>query len=282
MSAGGPAAQPGELGTDLVPVGNGGALQRTRGGRSATAWQRLAGVVALLVLWELASRAGWIDRRTLPAPSTVVDLAGQMIRDGTLRRALWASAQRVLWALAIGAPVGGTLALLAASSKPGDALIDANVQVLRYVPILAVQPLLLRWFGVGEAMKIALLAIAAAFPVYVNTHAAARSIDSRFHDLADVLALTRREHLRRVLAPGALAGFLVGVRYASAVAWLLLVVAEQTNARDGLGQLMAESQAFLRTDRVVVVILTYTVLGVVSDVVIRSAERWLLRWRRQR
>jgi sulfonate transport system permease protein len=151
--------------------------------------------------------------------------------------------------------------------------------VLRYVPILALQPLLLLWLGVGQVAKVALLAIGVAFPVYVNTYAAVRGLDARYHELADVLRLTHWQRLRRIVAPGALGGFLVGFRYAAAVAWLLLIVAEQINTREGLGQLMVRAQAFGRTERIVVVILVYTVLGVVFDIVIRAAERWLLRWR---
>jgi sulfonate transport system permease protein len=283
VTAVGPPPEPDGGTSDLEQVNAPrSAWRRDTVGRPASWWQRLVGIAVLFAVWELAGRTGWMDKHTLPAPSTVLDLAWEMTRDGTLPSALWASSRRVLLALVVGAPVGAALALVAGQSRAGDAVVDANLQVLRYVPILALQPLLIRWLGVGETTKITLLGIGVAFPVYVNTYAAVRGIDARYHDLADVLHLTRRQRLRRVVVPGALPGFMVGFRYAAAVAWLLLIVAEQINANDGLGRLTAEAQAFLRTDRIVVVILMYALLGVTCDLAIRGAELWVLRWRRRR
>ena len=100
-----------------------------------------------------------------------------LLRDGTLTEALWASLQRVLWGLGIGIPLGVVLALVAGLSRPGDDLVDANMQMLRFVPIIALQPLLIVWLGVGETAKITLIVLGVAFPIYVNTSAAIRSID---------------------------------------------------------------------------------------------------------
>jgi len=239
----------------------------------------LFGIALLFAVWEVAARAGWLDERTLGAPSSVVSTGWDMIHDRTLPRALWASTQRVLWALVFGAPAGALLALIAGLWRPGDAVVDANMQILRYVPIIAVQPLLILWFGIGETTKVALLAIGVAFPVYLNTHHAIRSIDDQHHELADMLGLTTWQRTRRIVVPGALGGFLLGIRYASAIAWLLLIFAEQTNAQEGLGRLMANAQAFSKTDVIVLVIVVYTALGVASDLTIRAIERYALRWR---
>lgn len=258
-----------------------GGRRRMFGG-TAGALPRAAGVLLLFVVWEIASRAGWIDDQTLGAPSSAVLTGWDMIRDGSLPRAMWASTQRVLWALLIGVPAGALLAAIAGSSRTGDAVVDANVQMLRYVPLLAVQPLLILRLGVGESTKIALIALGVAFPVYVNTVAAIRSIDTGHHELADMLGIGVWRRLHRVVIPGAAAGFLVGVRYAMAVAWLLLIVAEQINAHEGLGVLAVRAQAFVRTDEIVVIIGVYAALGVACDVFLRGIERVVLRWRPRR
>lgn len=246
--------------------------------RGATIGGRLIGVLVLFATWELATRVGWLDARTLGPPSSVLTTGWDMIRDHTLPRALWASAQRVLWAFVFGAPIGAGLALAAGLWRPADALVDANMQVLRYVPIIATQPLLILWFGIGETTKVVLLAVGVAFPVYLNTQHAVRGIDVRHLELADALGLTAWQRVRRIVAPAAAGGFLHGLRYASAAAWLLLIFAEQTNADEGLGRLMANAQTFFKTDVIVVVIVTYTLLGVASDIAIRAAERVVLRW----
>jgi sulfonate transport system permease protein len=115
--------------------------------------------------------------------------------------------------------------------------------------------------------------------VYLNTQHAIRAIDARHHELADVLGLTAWQRIRRIVVPGSVGGFLLGLRFASAAAWLLLIFAEQTNAQEGLGRLMANAQAFSKSDVIVLVVVTYTALGVASDLTVRAIERLVLRWR---
>ena len=240
--------------------------------------ERLVGVVIFFALWELASQVGWLSPKVLAGPSTVLTAGVDMVGDGTLGSALWASLQRVLWGLGIGIPLGAGLAVLSSLFRAGDDLIDANVQMLRFVPIIGLQSLLILWLGIGETAKISLIVLGVAFPVYVNTSSAIRSIDPRFGDLADVVGLGFGARLRRVVLPGALPGFLVGLRMATAVAWLLLVFAEQINASSGLGFLMIKAQTFFQSDVIVVCLVVYAVLGLCSDGLVRFLERRLLRW----
>ena len=241
--------------------------------------ERLAGVALLLAVWELAGAAGWLRPDVLAAPSSVLTVGWDLARDGTLGEALWASLQRVGWGLGLGIPLGTTLALVAGLSRVGDDVVDANMQMLRFVPILGLQPLLIVWLGVGETTKISMIVLGVAFPIYVNTSAAVRAIDPGHLELAAVLGLGPVERLRRVVLPGARAGFLVGLRMATGVAWLLLVFAEQINASSGIGYLMVRAQTFFQTDVIVVCLVVYAVLGLVSDAVVRALEARLLRWR---
>lgn len=240
--------------------------------------ERFAGVVLLFGLWEVAARAGWLDERTLAAPSTVVDVGWEMLRDGTLPEAMWSSLQRVLWGLGLGIPIGVVLALVAGLSRLGDDLVDANLHILRFVPIIALQPLLLLWFGIGEAAKIVLIVLGVTFPIYVNVSAALRSIHPGLLELATVVELGWWRRITKVVLPGALPGFVVGLRMATAIAWLLLVFAESINASSGIGYLMIRAQTFFQTDVLVVGLIVYAVLGLVSDVLVRALERRLLRW----
>ena len=240
--------------------------------------ERLLGVVLLFALWELASRLGSIAPNILAGPSTILTAGTDLVQDGTLGASQWASLQRVLWGMAIGIPIGTVLALIAGLSRLGDNLVDANVQMLRFVPIIALQPLLVVWLGVGETVKISLIVLGVAFPIYVNTSSAMKSLDPRYRELADVVRLNRRQLIRRVVLPGALPGFLVGLRLATAVAWLLLVFAEQINATSGIGYMMTRAQIFNQTDVIVVGLVTYAVLGLLSDSLVRFLERRLLRW----
>jgi len=254
------------------------ATSRTRSRRLPRSLERLAGVVALFLAWELASRAGWISPDILAGPSTVLTAGADLVRSGVLIESLWASLQRVLWGMAIGIPLGTALALASGLSRLGDNLVDANIQMLRFVPIIALQPLLVVWLGVGETVKVSLIVLGVAFPIYVNTSSAMKSLDPRYLELAEVVGLKRFQLIRRVVLPGALAGFLVGLRLATAIAWLLLVFAEQINATSGIGYLMTRAQLFFQTDLIVVGLITYAALGLLSDGLVRTLERVLLRW----
>ena len=240
--------------------------------------ERLAGVAALFALWQLAASAGWLAPDVLAGPDAVLTAGWDLLRDATLLHALWASLQRVGWGLGLGIPLGTVLALVAGLSRVGDDVIDANLQMLRFVPILGLQPLLIVWLGVGETTKVTMIVLGVAFPIYVNTSSAIRAIDPRYLELSEVVGLGRVERIRKVVLPGARAGFLVGLRLATAVAWLLLVFAEQINASKGIGYLMVRAQTFFQTDVIVVCLVTYAVLGLMSDGIVRTLERRLLRW----
>ena len=150
--------------------------------------------------------------------------------------------------------------------------------MLRFVPIIGLQPLLILWLGIGETAKISLIVMGVAFPVYVQTVSAIRNLDPRYAELSKVMGLGRLGLIRRVVLPGVLPGFLIGLRMATAVAWLLLVFAEQMNAHSGLGYLMIRAQTFFQTDVIVLCLIVYAVLGLISDALIRLLERRLLRW----
>ena len=229
--------------------------------------------------WQIASSAGWLSPTILAGPSTVLSVGWDMIKDGTLGDALWTSLQRVLWGLGIGvADRRRCWRLPPGLSRVGDDLVDWNMQMLRFVPIIGLQPLLILWLGLGETAKISLIVMGVAFPIYIKTVAAIRALDPGYRGAVD------RCRARPVRAdpPGGASrrapGFLVGLRMATAVAWLLLVFAEQINAHSGIGYLMIRAQTFFQTDVIVLCLVVYAVLGLISDALIRLLERRLLRW----
>lgn len=240
--------------------------------------ERLAGVLLLLVLWQVAAWAGWISPRVLAGPVDVASTFWDMVTSGTLGDAVWVSFQRVLIGMLIGVPLGLCLALFAGLSRIGDDLVDSTMHTLRFVPIIGLMPLIIVWFGIGETAKISLIVIGVTFPIYVNTSNAIKSIDPRNLELAQTLGLSRWATIRRVVLPAALPSFLVGLRMATGIAWLLLVFSEQLNAKSGIGYEMIKAQTFFLTDVIVVCLLVYAVLGLLSDIGIRLVEGRLLRW----
>jgi len=242
-------------------------------------YRRFLSPLVLVLLWQAASMAGLIAPRTLAAPSTILVTAWELLVSGELPRHLAVSLGRVASGLAIGVTTGAALALVSGLSRLGEEIVDAPMQMLRTLPFLALVPLFILWFGIGETPKIALVALGSAFPVYLTLFAGIRGVDPKLAEAGRVFGLDRTGLIRHVILPGALPSGLVGLRYALGSAWLSLVIAEQINATSGIGFLINDARDFLRTDVIVVGLLVYALLGLSADALVRTAERRALAWR---
>ena len=240
----------------------------------------LLGPGLLLLYWAILSVTGWLDPRTLPAPWTAITAAADLLREGRLQTNLAVSAARAASGLLVGGAVGVLLAFLSGLSLLGGYVIDGVVQLKRGIPILALIPFMVLWFGIGEPMKVAVIAVAAFFPIYIQTHSALRAIDLRYVELAETLGLNRRQFLARIIIPGALPGFMLGLRFGATAAWLALVVVEQLNATSGIGYMVTLARNYAQTDVMLVGLVVYALLGFGTDSAIRWGERRLLTWRR--
>ena len=240
----------------------------------------LLGPVVLLAAWFAGSASGLLDPRTLSAPWTVVSTAAGLIESGRLQESLATSAVRAVLGLGIGVVLGTALAVVSGLSRLGEALIDGPVQVKRSIPTLALIPLLILWLGIGEEMKVVTIALGVLVPVYIHTHNGLRSIEGRYAELAETVGVGRAEFVRHVVLPGAMPGFLLGLRFAVTSALLALVVVEQVNSTSGIGHMITLASNYGQTDVIVVGLVVYAVLGLVADGSVRLIERKALSWRR--
>lgn len=234
--------------------------------------------LVLLLAWEALARAGMLSPQVLPAPSKVLQTALNLIAQGRLLSDLGASLLRAAAGFAIGGSIGFVLGTLVGFSRLAEALVDRSVQMVRAVPFLAALPLVIVWFGVGEGGKVFLVSLGVLFPIYINTVLGIRQVDPKLLELGRVTGLSNWTLIRRIVLPGALPSILAGVRYALAVAWLALVIAETIAANTGIGSLAMDAREFLQTDVIVLTIVIYAGIGVVSDGIARLLERRLLAW----
>ena len=241
--------------------------------------RRAAGPLGTLLLWYVLSATGVLAPDVLAGPGVVFGKALSMIGDGELPTAIAVSAQRVLFGFLVGAAAGLALALAAGLFRLGEDLVDSTVGMFRTLPWVGLIPLFIIWFGINEEPKIALVALGVAFPIYFNVYAGIRGVDAQLVEAGRVLGLSRWGLVRHVVLPGSLPGALVGLRYALGTAWLALVWAEQVNASQGIGYLMNNAQQFFQTDVIVVCLVTYAVLGLVCDLIVRLGTKYLLSWR---
>jgi sulfonate transport system permease protein len=281
---------PGSPALGAVPVGASRARERAADGaaprrRRLSGWQRLISPVGLLVVWQLVNVARLVSTRKLPPPTQVVSTAATLITTnsaayGTLQHALLASLERMLAGFALGASVALALALVAGLSRRGEEVVDPIMQMVRTLPLFGLVPVFIVWFGIGQLPKLLLIALGAAIPLYLNTFSGIRGVDGKLAELGQVLGLSRRELIQHVVLPGALPEMLVGLRQSLGVAWLSLVVAEQLNTNSGLGFMINQATQFSQNDVIFVVLLVYTILGLLTDWLVRRVERRALAWRR--
>ncbi|RAS21318.1 ABC transporter permease subunit [Paraburkholderia bryophila] len=232
----------------------------------------------VLVLWQVAAQLGLIAPQVLPAPSSVAATALELARSGELFVHLGVSLLRAATGFAIGGSIGLALGVLVGFSPLAQALLDRSVQMVRAVPFLAMLPLVIVWFGVGEVAKIFLVALAVLFPMYINTMLGIRQIDPKLMELAKVIGLDWSAIVRRIVLPGAMPSILTGVRYALAHAWLALVIAETLATTKGIGFLAMDAREFLQTHVIVLTIVIYAIIGVVADALVRLLEAHYLSW----
>jgi sulfonate transport system permease protein len=243
---------------------------------------RLAGPwlvpLGLIIVWQIFAGSGLIPHRILPSPLEVMQAGFHLTLTGEMPMHLWESSQRALAGLVIGGTIGFVLGLLNGLVGPANLLFDSSLQMLRNIPHLAMIPLVILWFGIGEPAKLFLIVIGVFFPIYVNTIHGIRSTDPKLIEMGRIYGLRPWELLITVVLPSALPSILVGLRYALGIMWLTLIVAETIACTNGIGYMTMNAREFLQTDIVLVGILLYAILGKLADTITRALEAWLLRW----
>lgn len=234
--------------------------------------------VLLIAAWQLASIAGLISSRMLPAPSDVAVAAWKLMLSGELARNIWVSFCRAIVGFAIGGSIGFALGLANGLSRQSERLTDTTLQMVRNVPHLALIPLVILWFGIDEAAKLFLVALGVFFPIYLNTLHGIRTVDPQLIEMGRVYGMTHKELFVRVIFPSALPSIFVGLRFALGIMWLTLIVAETIAASSGIGYMAMQAREFMQVDVVIVSILIYALLGKAADTASRVLERLTLNW----
>jgi sulfonate transport system permease protein len=247
-------------------------------------WLRLVSPVATVALWQLLSSADVLPASKLASPGTIVHTAYTLITTdnptyGTLQNSLLVSAERWGIGFSLGVAIAVLLAVLTGLSRVAETALDPLVQALRSIPLLGILPLFIVWFGIGELPKDLIVLLGALFPMYVNTFAGIRGVDSKLAELGQVLGLSRRELVAHIVLPGALPQVFAGLRLSVVSSLLALVVGEQINANAGLGNMIMQAESFLQNNIIMAALIVYAILGLLADWIVRVLERKALAWR---
>jgi sulfonate transport system permease protein len=234
--------------------------------------------VGVVLLWQLSASAGWISNRLMPAPVDVLRAFWDKASSGELAVNIAVSAQRALSGLLVGGSIGFLLGLANGVSRLSHAMTDTTLQMLRTIPNLALIPLVILWFGIGEEAKLFLTALGVFFPIYLNTLHGVRTVDPQLIEMGRVYGMSGFTLFRKVIFPGALPSIFVGLRFSLGIMWLTLIVAETMAASSGIGHMANSAREFMMTDVVVLALVIYALLGKLADATARFLESRTLQW----
>jgi NitT/TauT family transport system permease protein len=255
-------------------------LPRQLGG--STSLERLVSVlspVVLLLVWEVLVRARLLDHRFFPAPSELVGTLVSLITSGVLLQHVAMSLTRISAGFALGSAAGLILGLLMGISRLIRAAIKPLVGVIYPIPKIAILPLVMLIFGLGERSKYVIVAIGVFFLVLLNTMAGVMTIDRIYLDVGKNFGARRFEVLRTIALPGALPLIMTGLRLGWGTALLLIVAAEFLTAKAGIGYLIWNSWQTFAVEEMYVGLLTISGLGLLSFVLLDWIERRLIPWK---
>lgn len=221
--------------------------------------------LAILMYWQLIASSGLVSNYLLPPPAVVWNAAENLFVSGVLTNSILISLSRVFIGFGISCLAAFTLALLVNSSRSLEQLLAAPLSLLRMIPPLAMTPLLILWFGIGNTTQLAIIVLASIFPVFLNTRDGLRRVDPIYKELAKSLQLSRARCFRRIVLPSATPSIITGIRVGFGYSWRALIGAELIAASAGLGYLIIDSQEMMRTDDVMVGILTIGLIGWLLD-----------------
>lgn len=243
-----------------------------------TSWQPWVVPIIVLATWQGLGATGFLSQRILPTPWEVVQALIEVIKDGTLLEYVGASTQRAFLGFLIGGSIAFLIGLLNGIFPVAERFIDTSVQMLRTIPHLALIPLVILWFGIGETSKLFLVALGVAFPIYLNTFHGIRSVDPGLIEMGRVYGLRGVSLFTQVILPGALSNILLGVRFSLGIMWITLIVAETIAADSGIGYMASHAREYMRMDVVVLCVILYALLGKLSDLAAKFLERRWLQW----
>jgi ABC-type nitrate/sulfonate/bicarbonate transport system permease component len=249
-------------------------------------WQRhehaLIGTLAVavfLAVWEAAVRLGWISPLFTSSPSRILSAAVQMFADGSILYDLQVSGFEFAVGYGLAVLVGIPLGILMGWYRRFNSVLDPFVSALYATPRIALLPLLMIWFGIGFASKIAIVFLGAVFPILVNTITGVRTIDADFVKVARSFGCNDRQLFVTVALPSSVPLLLSGLRLGLGHALIGIVVGEMYGATHGIGFLIAVSGARFQTDKVMVGIIIIALAGILMTELLRAIERRFERWR---
>ena len=247
--------------------------------KEAPKWVSLTTVFFLLIIWELVCYSGVVSELFLPAPTSILLTGWDMVMSGELLVNGKASLIRIVIGFLIGSISGIFFGLSLGFYKLADAMGNPVIYALYPIPKLALLPLIILWLGIGELSKISIIALGVFFPVVINTYSGVKNLDPLLIKVAASFKTTKYNMIRKVILPGAMPIIFAGLKLAAGTALLLLVAAEMIAAKEGIGAMILHYGDLMLTTKLMVGILTLSLLGVIFNHFLQWVERRVIPWK---
>lgn len=242
-------------------------------------WVAPIAILSLLVLWELLCRSGVVSALYLPSPSAIVGTGFEMTVSGELLINAQASLYRIAVGFVVGSIAGVLIGLVTGFSRLAEAVGNPVIQALYPVPKLALLPLIILWLGIGELSKVTIISLGVFFPVVINTYSGVKNVDPLLVKTAVSFRASRISLVRKVILPDALPVIFAGLKLAAGTSLLLLVAAEMIAAKEGLGAMILHYGDLMLTTKLMVGVLTLSILGVAFNHGLNWLEKRVIPWR---
>jgi len=235
--------------------------------------------LALIGLWETGSRTGIISALVLPAPSEAFEALRQLVESGLLWKHLGASFYRLIAGWSAGTLLGVCVGLLIGLFSLARAGLSPLVSAIFPIPKIALLPLFIIWFGIGEGSKVATILFGTFFPTVIATYGGVDNVDRTLIRMGQSFGLSWSSIVRKIIIPGALPAILSGFRISASIAIILLVAAEMIGAEFGIGAYILLAGSLMATDQLIAGVAILSTMGLCVAWAIGKAERFFLRWR---
>ncbi len=243
-------------------------------------WIKISSLVGFFLLWEIICRLGLVNPLFLPAPSNVLLTLGKLLKSGELATHVSVSLYRALLGFLLAVVIAVPHGILIAWFRTVEDITNPLVELFRPIPAVALIPVAILWFGIGNVSKIVIIAFACYFPIILNTISGVRQVDVNLLKVAKLFGANRMQTLTKIILPSALPFIMTGLRLGIAVALILLIITEMIGARSGLGFMIIDAEYTFKTERMFAGIFTIGVIGFLLNEIMVRIERKLTKWKR--
>jgi len=236
---------------------------------------------AIFAIWYLTSNAGILNTYIIPPPQEIFETAAVLIKKGTVAKHVASSLYRVFFGFLLAFILAFPTAVLIGIIRPLEDYLILIIEFVRHVPPIACIPMLILWLGIGESSKIAVIILAAFFPIFLNTLNGVINCDYRLLEVGDVFGFSVKDKFFKIILPSAIPYVTVGMRLGLGYSWRALIGAELIAASSGIGYMIMDAEQLSRPDIIIVGIITIGMLGYVIDLLFFSLTAKLSSWNKE-